>query len=243
LRDTWGIVDAWPVVCEPFRQWVLEDRFAAGRPRFEEAGALFTEDVRSWELYKLRMLNAAHSCMAYLSALAGIVYVDEAMRVAPMRRFLERLLHEEAIPTLAEIPGHPREAYAETVLQRFENTGVRDQIARICIDGTAKFPKFLIPAIERQLELGGPVDCGGLALAGWARYLATTPADERAPDAAGDSAVTYAVRSLDDPVAFLDLAEVFTPALRDSERFRDAFASASRSLARKGPLGAVEELG
>jgi mannitol 2-dehydrogenase len=243
LRETWGVVDAWPVVAEPFRQWVLEDRFAAGRPRLEDAGALFTDDVRSWELYKLRMLNAAHSCMAYLSALAGIVYVDEAMRVAPMRRFLERLLHEEAIPTLAEIPGHPREAYAETVLQRFENTGVRDQIARICIDGTAKFPKFLIPAIERQLELGGPVDCGGLALAGWARYLATTPAEERAPDAAGDRAVPYAVRSLDDPVAFLDLAEVFTPALRDSERFRDAFARASRSLARKGPLGAVEELG
>jgi mannitol 2-dehydrogenase len=242
LRETWGIVDAWPVVCEPFRQWVIEDRFAAGRPRLEDVGALFTDDVRSWELYKLRMLNATHSCMACLSSLAGIVHVDEAVGVPPMRRFLERFLHDEAIPTLTEIPGHPREAYAKTVLQRFENTGVRDQIARICIDGTAKFKAFVIPTIERQLELGGPVDCAALALAGWARYLATTPAEERAADASADEVETYAMRSLDEPVAFLGFAEVFPPSLRDTERFREAFTSATHSLATLGPIGAVEKL-
>jgi mannitol 2-dehydrogenase len=235
LRERWGIVDAWPVVCEPFRQWVIEDRFAAGRPCFEDAGALFTDDVRSWELYKLRLLNATHSCMAYLSSLAGIVYVDEAVGVPQMRRFLERFLHHEAIPTLNEIPGHPRAAYAETVLERFENAGVRDQIARLCIDGTAKLRSFVVPTIERQLELGGPV--------GWARYLATTPTDERAPDTGGDRAATYATRSLDDPIAFLGLAEVFPPAVLDSERFREAFTNAARSLAALGPIGAVEKLG
>lgn len=243
LEETWGVVDAWPVVAEPFRQWVIEDRFAAGRPRFEDVGALFTDDVHSWELYKLRMLNATHSCMAYLSALAGIVYVDEAMGVPPMRRFLERLLEYEAIPTLTEIPGHPREEYASSVLQRFMNTGVRDQIARLCIDGTAKFPKFLIPTIERQLELGGPVDRAALALAGWARYLATTPPEQRAIDSGAEHAATYAVRSLDNPIAFLGVADVFPPSLRDNERFREAFASATRSLATFGPIGAVEKLG
>jgi mannitol 2-dehydrogenase len=242
LRETWGIIDAWPVVCEPFRQWVIEDRFAAGRPRFEDVGALFTDDVRSWELYKLRMLNATHSCMAYLSSLAGIVHVDEAVGVPPMRRFLERFLHDEAIPTLTEIPRHSREAYAKTVLQRFDNTGVRDQIARICIDGTAKFKAFVIPTLERQLELGGPVDCVALALAGWARYLATTPAEERAADASADEAETYAMRSLDEPVAFLGLGEVFPPSLRDTERFCEAFTSATHSLATLGPIGAVEKL-
>jgi mannitol 2-dehydrogenase len=243
LHDTWGIVDAWPVVCEPFRQWVIEDRFAAGRPRFEDAGALFTDDVRSWELYKLRLLNATHSCMAYLSSLAGIVYVDEAVGVPQMRRFLERFLRHEAIPTLNEIPGHPRAAYAKTVLERFENVGVRDQIARLCIDGTAKLRSFVVPTIERQLEVGGPVGCAALALAGWARYLATTPTDERAPDTGGDRAATYATRSLDDPIAFLGLAEVFPPAVRDSERFREVFTNAARSLAALGPIGAVEKLG
>ena len=244
LRETWGIVDAWPVVAEPFRQWVLEDRFAAGRrPRFEDAGALLTDDVHSWELYKLRMLNATHSCMAYLSSLAGIVYVDEALGVPPMRRFLERFLHEEAIPTLDEIPGYPAQAYAETVLRRFENAGVRDQIARLCIDGTAKFPKFVIPTIERQLELAGPVHCAALALAGWARYLATMPAEERAPDAGADQAAMYAVRSLDDPAAFLELAEIFPPSLRENDRLGETFTSATRSLATLGPIGAVEKLG
>jgi mannitol 2-dehydrogenase len=243
LRETWGIADAWPVVAEPFRQWVLEDSFAAGRPRFDDVGALFTDDVHSWELYKLRMLNATHSCMAYLSALAGIVHVDEAMRTPPMRRYLERLLYEEAIPTLTEIPGHPRDDYARTVFRRFENSGVRDQIARLCIDGTAKFPTFLIPTIERQLELGGPVERAALALAGWARYLATTPTEKRAPDVGAERAATYAVRSLDDPAAFLELAEVFPPSLRDSERFRDAFATATRTLATRGPIGAADQLG
>jgi mannitol 2-dehydrogenase len=243
LRERWGIVDAWPVVCEPFRQWVIEDRFAAARPRFEDVGALFTDDVRGWELYKLRMLNATHSCMAYLSSLAGMVYVDEAVGVPPMRRFLQRFLREEAIPTLAEIPGHPREEYAETVLERFGNTGVRDQIARLCIDGTAKFAAFVIPTIEQQLELGGPVDCAALALAGWAGYLATTPAEKRAPDAVADNGVMHAMRSLDDPIEFLDFAEVFPPPLRDSRRFREAFTSATRKLTTLGPIGAVETLG
>jgi mannitol 2-dehydrogenase len=243
LRERWGIVDAWPVVCEPFRQWVIEDRFAAGRPRFEDVGALFTDDVGSWEVYKLRMLNATHSCMAYLAALAGIVYVDEAVGAAPIRGFLERFLHEEAIPTIEEIPGHPREAYARTVLERFGNTGVRDRIARICIDGTAKLRTFVIPTIQRQLELGGPVDCAALALAGWARYLGTMPPEERAADADGDRAAAYAERSLDDPVAFLGLAEVFPPSIRAGGQFREAFTSAARNLATFGPIGAIEKLG
>jgi len=180
LRDEIGIDDGWPVVAEPFRQWVIEDTFAAGRPRYEDVGALFTDRVHDWELYKLRMLNATHSCMAYLMAIAGVVYVDEAISIPALRRYLEQFLALESIPTLAEIPGHPAAEYGRTVLGRYENTGVRDQIARLCIDGTAKFPSFLIPTIERQLELDGSVDYAALALAGWARYLATVPAAERA---------------------------------------------------------------
>jgi mannitol 2-dehydrogenase len=242
LRDEVGIEDGWPVVAEPFRQWVIEDAFAAGRPAFEDVGALFTDRVHDWELYKLRMLNATHSNMAYLSTLAGVVYVDEAIANPTVRRYLERFLSTESIPTLTEIPGHPAKEYADTVLGRFANTGVRDQIARLCIDGTAKFPSFLIPTIERQLELAGPIDCAALALAGWARYLATVPADARAPDPRGERSAALAVQSLDDPRAFLALDEVFTPPLRESERFGDAFADASRRLADRGPLGAMQAL-
>jgi mannitol 2-dehydrogenase len=242
LREAFGIEDAWPVVAEPFRQWVIEDEFASGRPAFEDVGVLFSDRVQDWELYKLRMLNATHTCMAYLSALAGIVYVDEAMATPSLRQFLERFLSEEVIPTLDEIPGHPRTEYATTVLERFANTGVRDQIARVCIDGTAKIPTFVIPTIERQLALEGPVECAALALAGWARYLATTPPGERAADASWDHSASYAMRALEDPVAFLDLATVFPPAVRDNSRFRDVFGASSRSLASFGPIGAVDAL-
>jgi mannitol 2-dehydrogenase len=242
LRDEWELDDGWPVVSEPFRQWVLEDSFAAGRPRFEDVGALFTDRVHDWELYKLRMLNATHSCMAYLMAIAGVVFVDEAVAVPAVRQYLERFLATEAIPTLTEIPGHPAADYGRTVLGRYENTGVRDQIARLCIDGTAKFPSFLIPTIERQLELDGPVECAALALAGWARYLATVPAAERANDPHGERAAAFAVRSLDDPRAFLEFDQVFTPALRESDRFGEAFAAASRDLAAHGSIAAMERL-
>jgi mannitol 2-dehydrogenase len=242
LQEAFGVDDGWPVVSEPFRQWVLEDSFAAGRPQFEDVGVLFTDRVHDWELYKLRMLNATHSCMAYLMAMAGVVYVDEAIATPAVRQYLERFLSTEAIPTLTEIPGHPATEYARTVLERFENTGVRDQIARLCIDGTAKFPTFLIPTVERQLELEGPVECAALALAGWARYLATVPAAERAYDPQGDRAATFAVRSLESPRVFLEFDQVFTPRLRESSRFGDAFAGASAALAEDGPIGAMERL-
>jgi mannitol 2-dehydrogenase len=242
LADEVGIDDAWPVVSEAFRQWVIEDDFVAGRPAYEEVGALFSDRVHDWELYKLRMLNASHSCLAYLMALAGVVYVDEAIALAPLRRYLERLLATEAIPTLREIPGHPAADYAETTLHRLANTGVRDQVARLCIDGTAKFPSFLIPTVERQLELGGPVDRAALALAAWARYLAVTPPAARAPDPHAGPAVALALESMQEPLAFLALEEVFTPPLRESERFRATFAAASRSLAEHGPLAALERL-
>jgi mannitol 2-dehydrogenase len=242
LRDELGLDDGWPVVCEPYRQWVIQDRFAAGRPRWEDSGVLFTERVHDWELYKLRMLNASHSCMAYLMALAGVVYVDEAIAIPAVRRYLERLLAFEVIPTLDEIPGHPAAAYAETVLHRFANTGVRDQIARLCIDGTAKFRSFLIPTIEAQIERGGPVACAALALAAWARYLAIVPPAARAFDSRGERALELARRSLVDPFEFLDLDDVFTPQLRESERFRDAFGSAAADLERLGPQAAIAHL-
>ncbi|HEY2542924.1 MAG TPA: mannitol dehydrogenase family protein [Gaiellaceae bacterium] len=239
LRDDVGIDDAWPVVCESFRQWVVEDDFAAGRPAWEDVGVLFTDRVHDWELYKLRMLNASHSCMAYLAALAGVEFVDEAIAIPALRQYLERFLSTEAIPTLVEIPGHPARDYAETVFRRFENGNVRDQIARLCIDGTSKFPSFLIPTIDAQLERGGPVDCAALALAGWARYLATVPAAERAPDPHADEAAAAA----EDPAAFLELDLVFTPSIRENERFRETFFAATRELAERGALTAMQNLG
>jgi mannitol 2-dehydrogenase len=240
LRDSAGIVDGWPVVSEPFRQWVMEDDFATDRPDWEDAGALFTDRIDDWEHYKLRMLNAGHSCIAYLSALAGITHVHEAMAIPAVRTFLERLLRREAIPTLVEIAGHPREEYAASVLERFANVGVRDQIARLCIDGSAKFPTFLIPTIEWQIERGGPIGHAATALAGWARYLAVVEAEQQAFDANGEVARRYAAEATTDPVAFLAYEAVFPPALRSSPRLRSAFAAGYEQIAADGPIAAMQ---
>jgi mannitol 2-dehydrogenase len=239
LRDHAGIIDRWPVVAEPFRQWVMEDDFAAGHPSWEDAGALFTDRIDDWEQYKLRMLNAGHSSIAYVSALAGIEFVHEAMAVPAIRAFLEGLLHREAIPTLVEIPGHPREEYAESVFGRFANVGIRDQIARVCLDGSAKFPAFLIPTVERQLEADGPIERAATALAGWARYLGVVEPERQAFDAHGEVARRYAAEAIADPVAFLEYEFVFPAAVRSSPRFRSAFDAAYRKIAEAGPIVAI----
>ncbi|MCW3048809.1 MAG: mannitol dehydrogenase [Solirubrobacterales bacterium] len=239
LLDSAGVDDRWPVVAEPFRQWVMEDDFAGGRPPWEDVGALFTDRIGDWELYKLRLLNAGHSGIAYLSALAGVALVHEAMAVPAIRTFLEALLHREAMPTLVEIPGHPREQYIASVLGRFANPGVRDQIARVCIDGSAKFPRFLIPTVARQLEVGGPVERAATALAGWAHYLADVDPGAQAFDSNARAARRHAAEAVADPVAFLEFDAVFPPAMRASPRFRAAFSAAYRRIAEHGPLTAM----
>jgi mannitol 2-dehydrogenase len=239
LLTAHGIGDRWPVVAEPFRQWVMEDDFAGGRPQWEDVGALFTDRIHDWELYKLRFLNAGHSCMAYLSALSGIKFVHEAMATPAVRTFLEDLLHREAMPTLVEIPGHPREQYVASVLERFANPGVHDQIARLCIDGSAKFPDFLVPTVARQLELDGPIERSATALAGWARYLAVVDPADQSFDSSADVARRHAAEAVADPVAFLDFDAVFPPAVRTSERFQAAFSAAYRRIAEDGPIAAM----
>jgi mannitol 2-dehydrogenase len=240
LLDSTGIEDRWPVVAEPFRQWVMEDDFAGGRPPWDAVGAVFTDRIHDWELYKLRFLNAGHSCIAYLSALAGIEYVHEAMAVPAVRTFLEEVLHREAMPTLVEIPGYPRERYVASVLKRFSNSGVRDQIARLCVDGSAKFATFLVPTVAQQLELDGPIDRSATALAGWARYLAVVDPAQQAFDSSADEARRHAAAAVDDPVAFLEFGAVFGPALRESARFRTRFAAAYHRIVDHGPLAAMQ---
>jgi mannitol 2-dehydrogenase len=140
---------------------------------------------------------------------------------------------------LDEIPGYPREEYAASVLERFANVGVRDQIARVCLNGSAKFPTFLIPTIERQIESGGPIELAATSLAGWARYLGALDTNQQAFDADGDVARRYAARATTDPMAFLGYEAVFTPSVRSSPRFRSAFAAGYEQVATMGALSAM----
>jgi mannitol 2-dehydrogenase len=240
LRATAGIEDRWPVVAEPFRQWVMEDDFAAGRPPWDDVGAVFTDRIHDWERYKLRFLNAGHSCIAYLCALAHVTFVHEAMATPAMRTFLEEFLRSEAMPTVVEIPGHPREPYISSVVERFANPGMHDQIARLCVDGTAKFATFVMPTVASQLETDGSVERAATALAAWARYLGVVDPAAQAFDASADAARRHGVAALADPVAFLEFDAVFPPAVKTSSRFRALFSETYRRIADHGPLAVVE---
>jgi mannitol 2-dehydrogenase len=240
LRDSYGIDDRWPVVAESFRQWVVEDTFASGRPALEKVGVMFTDRVGDWETYKLRLLNATHTVLAYIAALSGINLVDEALAVPALNRFVRTFLRDEVLPTLVvQIPGHPAAAYADSVLDRFSHPGIRDQIARLCIDGTVKFPTFVIPTIAAQLDAGGPIRASVTALAAWARYLAAVPVAEQAHDTFADEARQYAIRAVKDPVRFLEFTKVFPVRVAGNSRFRDVFATQLAKLRDEGPLAAV----
>jgi mannitol 2-dehydrogenase len=240
LREAHGIDDRWPVVAESFRQWVVEDRFASGRPRLEDVGVVFTDRVRDWETYKLRMLNATHTLLAYVAALAGIRLVDEALAVPALNRYARTFLHDEVLPSLVvDIPGHPAAAYAESVLDRFARPGIRDQIARLCIDGTVKFPTFIIPTVTAQLEGGGPIRASVTSLAAWARYLVVVPVAEQAHDAFAGEAREHAMRAVEDPLRFLDFTRVFPERLAANSRFRDEFVRQLTSLRDDGPFATV----
>jgi mannitol 2-dehydrogenase len=143
------------------------------------------------------------------------------------------------MPTLSAIPGHPREDYIASVLERFANSGVSDQIARLCIDGSAKLATFMIPTVVRQLELDGPIERAATALAGWARYLGVVDPARQSFDADGDTARRHAADAIADPAAFLGYGAVFPPALRTSARFRAAFSDSYRRIAEDGPLAAI----
>jgi len=245
LLETHGITDAWPVVTEPFRQWVVEDNFAGDRLPFEQLDVLVTDNVEPYELMKLRLLNAGHSCLAYLSALIDAQTVSDAMAEPAISDFLSRFLATEAKPALPEIVGIDLDDYIASLLHRFGNPNIADQIERLCLDGTAKFPKFLIPTIVRQLETSGNVDASALALAGWCEYLnGATETGEPiriARDPNLDQAVEAARASRSDPRAFLSLDVVFAP-IQQSTVFETAFVNALEGLRTNGVRSTISAL-
>ncbi|HEX2555620.1 MAG TPA: mannitol dehydrogenase family protein [Microvirga sp.] len=236
LASEWGIADAWPVFCEAFRQWVVEDRFPAGRPALEEAGVQFVADVAPFEHMKIRILNGGHAAIAYPAALLDIHFVHDAMADPQVRGFLDRLEREEILPTVPPVPGTRLEDYRALIVRRFANPQIGDTIPRLCADGSNRQPKFILPAVADRLRQGAPVE--GLALVGalWCRYCAGTT-DSGAPVAADDPnwarVHAQAERARSDPRAFLAMEDIFGDIGRN-ETYAAAFAAALASLWRSG---------
>ena len=226
------------MVTEPFRQWVVEDEFVAGRPPWEDLDITVTSDVQPYELMKLRLLNAGHSTMTYLAALVGIELVDEAMAEPLLRGFLSSFLEKEAGPVLPAIPGIDVPAYQAKLIERFSNPAIGDQISRLCLDGSAKFPKFLLPTVRKQLRAGGSIQLSALALAGWCQYLLGVAEDGEefvpAADPDFDNARSFARASVTDPEQFLGYKRVFGEDLPADHRFRNAFVDSLNGLRANG---------
>jgi mannitol-1-phosphate/altronate dehydrogenase len=166
-----GVPDRWPVVTEPFSQWVVEDRFCAGRPPLDRVGVRFVADVAPYELMKTRLLNAGHCALGYLGRLAGHVHTHEAMADPVLRDYLARLLDEEVSPLLPVIDGMDTADYRRTLLERFANPAIADRLERLCARGSTKMPDYLLPSLHEAVQQGRPHTLLALAVAGWFRYL------------------------------------------------------------------------
>lgn len=163
-----GVEDAWPVMTEPFRQWVIEDDFSAGRPDWERFGVQMVRDVRPFEEMKLRLLNGAHSAIAYLGLLAGHDTVAKSFGDPDIRRFV-RALWAEAAPTLPQDAGLDPESYVRDLTERFDNTALQHRTAQIANDGSQKLPQRIVGSALHRLAAGQRADCLMLAVAAWIR--------------------------------------------------------------------------
>ena len=204
-----GMHDAWPVVAEPYIDWVLEDRFAAGRPAWPGVRTVATHDeVAAWERLKLRMVNGAHSALAYLGVVAGWNTVDAAIAQPALRRFIDTLLREEVEPTLSGLAVPPD--YRERLLERFGNPALAHRCAQIAMDGSQKIPQRLLGTVRDRLATGARIDRLALALAAWLHFL-------KGRDEAGNG---YAI---DDP-----MAPLLNALVREADALADPRARAER---------------
>jgi mannitol 2-dehydrogenase len=234
VMQHFGIVDTWPVVCEPFTQWVLEDSFVSGRPPLEQAGVQVVDDVTPYELMKLRLLNASHQGLCYFGRLCDYTYVHEAAQDPLFRRFLRGYMDDEATPTLAPVPGVDLELYKETLLERFANSEIRDTIARLCAESSDRIPKWLVPVIREQVVRHGPIARSAAIVSSWARYAEGVD-EQGAPIEIVDRRreEVMALAAADDPLAFIESRDLFGD-LAESERVKDAYLEALRSLHEHG---------
>jgi mannitol 2-dehydrogenase len=244
VAERFGIEDKWPVVCEPFTQWALEDKFAGARPAFDEVGVQVVADVEPYELMKLRLLNASHQALCYFAYLAGYRLVHEACQDPLFAKFLLAYMDREATPTLEPVPGIDLEEYKHNLIERFSNAAVRDTVARLCAESSDRIPKWLLPVVRHNLDSGGEVTLSTAVVAAWARYA--EGADEQGEpieivDQLKDTLTANARRQREDPLAFVANRDVFGD-LVDDATFTAAFTTVLDSLHSVGSRATLEHL-
>jgi len=243
LKDRYGVEDNWPVFCEEFRQWVIEDKFPAGRPALETVGATFVKDVAPYELMKIRILNGGHAAIAYPAGLLDIHFVHEAMEDRQIATFLEALEKREILPVVPPPPGVDLEAYRLKVAERFANPKIGDTIARLCLDGSNRQPKFILPSVVDRLDAGQSFAGLALVSAMWCRYCYGESESGKVipPNDPSWDRVQRAARSArGDPRAFLAMRDLFGE-LADTPAYVKAFAAALTKLWSQGVRATIDD--
>jgi mannitol 2-dehydrogenase len=243
LSDEFGIEDGWPVFCEEYIQWVLEDNFTAGRPAFEQVGVTFVKDVTPYDNMKIRILNGGHAVIAYPAGLLDVHFVHEAMEHPLICAFLEKVEREEIIPVVPPVLNTNLADYYKLIERRFANPKIGDTIRRLCLDGSNRQPKFIVPSIADNLKAGGKI--AGLALesALWCRYcFGTTDSGKTIEpnDPSWDRLTATARVAKSDPSAWLAMSDVYGN-VGQSPIMREAFAASLYSLWTKGTEATVRD--
>ena len=238
-----GIPDAAPVTCEPFRQWVMEDNFPTGRPPLEKVGVTFTDRVDAFETMKIRILNGGHAIIAYPSGLLDIHYVHDAMADPLIKAFLDRILEREVLPIVPPVPGVALPDYKALIIDRFSNPEVADTIRRLCLDGSNRQPKFIIPSIRDAIAAKGRMDGLVLLSALWCRYCfgsSESGAVIEPNDPNWGRLRAQAQLAEDDPSNWLDMPEIYGD-LAQNPALVAQFGAALTSVWAKGTRQVITE--
>lgn len=237
-----GIADRWPVVTEPFTQWIVEDSFSDGRPPLEEVGVRFVADVAPYELAKKRLLNGSHCALGYLGYLAGHRRTDVAISDPLFNAYIATLMDAEISPLLGDVPGIDLEDYKRTLIERFANPAIGDRLARLCARGSTKMPAYLLPSLHDAIAAEEPHELLTLAVAGWFRYLrGVDPAGDaiEIEDELGERLSCLALEGGDDPRPLLAERSVFGE-LGEAPQLVAALGRALRALRCEGPRATID---
>ncbi len=239
-----GAEDLCPVLCEPFFQWVVEENFPMGRPRWEDAGVQVTDDVSSYEKMKLRLLNASHQGLAYFSHLMGYRYVHDAAGDPLITRFLRAFMDTEATPTLDPVPGVDLDAYKSELIERFANSEVRDTVARLAAESSDRIPKWLVPIIHERIAGNQNVTLSAAIVASWARYAEGIDENGEVIDVVDplkDELMPLASQQRENPLAFVENRQLFGD-LVGSPLFSDPYQATLQHLHTRGARATVQWL-
>ena len=243
VQRAFGVCDRWPVMTEPFSQWIVEDEFANGRPPLDEVGVQFVADVRPYALMKTRLLNASHSALGYLGSLGGHRTTDKAMADPVFGDFVARMMDEEIAPLLPPVDGIDLAQYQATLLERFANPAIGDRLSRLCRNGSTKVPRHVLSSISEARATGRPHALLTLAVAGWCRYLRGIDEHGRAlplDDPAGDRLQALALEGAGDPRPLLADQATFGSLGADTG-FADALEHDLNDLEADGALAVVAD--